>query len=117
MSLSRGSRNLFILGIGALIIAGTSTAVSLALYRMSGDIYLDRSRPGYLPDQAEVEEDSDAAVNFSFSESGNLTDADLEDYLSELDKIIQRLTNFADPYAPNPLSDESLGIPSELSED
>ena len=43
--MTRGSRNLLILGLGSILIAGGTTSVSLAIYRNTGDIYLDRSRP------------------------------------------------------------------------
>ena len=46
-----GGRNLLILGIISVLIAVTTTGVSLAIYHYSGDIYLDRSRPGFLPDE------------------------------------------------------------------
>ena len=38
-----------ILGVVAIMIAVATTGVSLAVYHNSGDIYLDRSRPGFLP--------------------------------------------------------------------
>lgn len=114
MSMTHGGRNLVILGIGAIVIAGVTTSVSLAMYRNSGDIYLDRSRPGYLPDPEEAEEDSAALVNFSFSDTGNLTKTDLDEYLRELHKVNDRLKAFKDPYSETPLSDESLGITDGL---
>ena len=54
-----GSRNLIILGVVSGIIALATTGVSLAVYHNSGDIYLDRSRPGYLPDKEEIEEEDE----------------------------------------------------------
>ena len=45
----KGQCNLVILGIGATIVTGITLTASLLVYRNSGDIYLDRSRPGYLP--------------------------------------------------------------------
>lgn len=113
---SRGGRNLIILGVGAILITAATTITSLTLYRVSGDIYLDRSRPGYLPDEDEVVENTEASTNYAFSDSGALTDNDLAEYLDELKKVDDRLNDFSDPYSPTPLSDESLGIPSELHE-
>ena len=52
--MSQGGRNLMILGCGAIFLAGVTTTASLMIYRSSGDIYLDRSRPGYLPDSEEA---------------------------------------------------------------
>lgn len=118
MSTTRGGRNLAILGVGALLLTITTTSVSLAMYRISGDIYLDRSRPGYLPDEKEVEEDAtNATTNFTFSDSGALTVEDLDEYLKAYRTLDARLKSFNDPYSPAPLSDESLGIPSEFAED
>ena len=54
--MNRGGRNLIILGCIAATIALATTSVSLAIYHGSGDIYLDRSRPGYLPDKEEIEQ-------------------------------------------------------------
>lgn len=117
MSTTRGGRNLAILGIGSILLAIITTTVSLAMYRISGDIYLDRSRPGYLPDEDEVETNTDSAPSFTFSDSGSLTAADLDEYLKAFHTVDARLKNFPDPYSPAPLSDESLGIPSEFEEE
>ena len=114
--MTNGGRNLVILGIGSILITGITTGVSLAIYRTSGDIYLDRSRPGYLPDKEEIEDEPPAtAPDFTFSDSGTLVKSDLDEYLKELEIIDKRLNELADPYSPTPLSDESLGIPSEFT--
>ena len=117
MSMTRGGRNLTILGCGAIILTLITTSVSLAMYRNSGDIYLDRSRPGYLPDEEEVKEDEDPDANFTFAETGPLTADDLDDYIKALHTTNSRLHNISAPYAPEPLSDTSLGIPSEFAEE
>ncbi len=117
MSTTRGGRNLAVLGVGSILLAIITTSVSLAMYRISGDIYLDRSRPGYLPDEKEVKEDTDTTTNFTFSDSGTLTAEDLDEYLNALHTLDTQLKNFDDPYSPTPLSDESLGIPSEFAEE
>jgi len=114
--MSRGGRNLLILGFGAIFLAGVTTVASLMIYRTSGDIYLDRSRPGYLPDDDEVSEEPADPINYTFSENGELNAAELDEYLKELQNVNNRLKNYADPFSPAPLSDESLGIPSELKE-
>ncbi len=113
---AHGGRNLIILGVGAILITVATTVTSLTIYRVSGDIYLDRSRPGYLPDEDEVVEATETSTNYTFPESGTLTDSELSEYLEELKKVDDRLNNFSDPYSPVPLSDESLGIPSEFHE-
>ena len=118
ISSSHGKRNLLLLGAGAILAAVATTCISLWLYRTSGDIYLDRSRPGYLPDVQEAEEDSDLDDNYIFSDTGALTKAELDEYLSELKLITDHIQAVSDPYAPTPLSDESLGIsqPSDSKE-
>lgn len=110
MSMTNGGRNLTILGIGAIIIAGVMTTVSLTVYRLSGDIYLDRSRPGFLPDDEEVASDPDPSTTYTFPDTGELNAADLDQYLKELKAVIDRLDDFDDPYTPEPLSNQSLGI-------
>ena len=115
--MTRGSRNLVILCVGAIVLAGITTSISLATYRISGDIYLDRSRPGYLPDEVEVSEEDPAESSFTFSESGSLTKEELDEYLKALKTVDERLNDYPDAYSPTPLSDESLGIPSEFAED
>lgn len=110
---NHGKRNLIILGVGAILIAGISTSISLWAYRSSGDIYLDRSRPGYLPEKDEVNEDSNTSNTYNFNETGGeLTKSELETYLKELKTINNRIKAIPNPYAPDPLSDESLGIPT-----
>lgn len=110
MSTTRGGRNLTILGIGALLITVVTTMISLTIYRTSGDIYLDRSRPGYLPDEDEATAEPAGNPNYSYADSGPLDKAELEQYLDELKAVNSRLDDFSDPFAPGPLSDESLGI-------
>ena len=68
----KGGRNLLLLGIIATSIAFLTTFISLKIYHDSGDIYLDRSRPGFLPEKEEVEKDEDSD-SFLFSDSGLLT--------------------------------------------
>lgn len=111
--MSRGSMNLGILGAIAIIFAVTTTLISLKIYHDSGDIYLDRSRPGYLPDENEAAEQPDGNQNFIYADSGEIDVDGLEEYLHELQLLNQRITNLADPYGPSPLSNESLGIPTD----
>lgn len=105
-----GSRNLVILGVGAILISTITTCVSLFIYWQTGDIYLDRSRPGYLPDPEEVEDEPEP-VSFEFPETGSVDRTELDRYLDELKTVNQHLKSISDPYAATPLSDESLGIP------
>lgn len=109
-SVDYGSRNLIILGVGAILISAITTCASLFMYWQSGDIYLDRSRPGYLPDPEEAKEEPEP-VSFEFPDTGPVDQAELDRYLNELKTVNQHLTNISDPYESAPLSDESLGIP------
>lgn len=115
-AIGRGNRNLMLLGVGALLLTFATTAMSLWIYRSSGDIYLDRSRPGYLPDKEEANEETGVNNNFTFSDTGALTQNELREYLDELKKLNDRLKALPDPYAPDPLSDQSLGISSAKPE-
>lgn len=118
MEITAGKKNLIILGAIAIIIAGVTTGLSLFVYRSSGDIYLDRSRPGYLPDQKEVENSSATSnSNYTFSETGELTAKELDEYQKELKNLDSRIKALSDPYAPGPLSNESLGIPNPEEND
>lgn len=117
MSLSaRGGRHLAILGVGAIVITIITTSISLIVYRRSGDIYLDRSRPGYLPDEDEAQQEPVTNTSFSYPDTGPLDKKELERYLEELKAINSRLEALSDPYSPTPLSDESLGI-TEVKEE
>lgn len=112
-----GNRNLILLGSAALLVTIVTTGLSLWIYRSSGDIYLDRSRPGYLPDAEEANEESDVKSSFTFSETGTLTQSDLEEYLKELKAVDERIKAIADPYSAGPLSDQSLGIADPSASD
>lgn len=105
-----GRRNLILLGLGAFLIALTTTAIELWVYRSSGDIYLDRSRPGYLPDDDEITDPSDTSSEFSYPDTGSLDPDELTEYIKELELINAHINELSDPYGPAPLSNESLGI-------
>lgn len=106
-----GDYNLFILGIICVVIAVITSGISLYLYHSSGDIYLDRSRPGFLPD----EQESSSKVNsdYKFGDSGPVDDAVLREYLQNFDDNLDVLDALESPFAASSLSDESLGIPAE----
>ena len=114
---TRGGRNLAILGIGATLIATLTTSIGLFVYWKSGDIYLDRSRPGYLPDPEEVEEEQNISTTYTYAESGPLDKTELKTYLKELKEINNRLKALANPYSADSLSDKSLGITSAKPND
>jgi len=109
---NNGARNIVVLGLISILIAVSTTGVSLAVYHGSGDIYLDRSRPGYLPDKAEIEEVEKQELDddYSFEKSGKLSGEVLEEYLKELDEEVQAIDSFEKPFYEDVLSDENLGI-------
>ena len=105
-----GGRNLILLGAGAILIALATTSISLAIYHKSGDIYLDRSRPGFLPDEEEAKEDEEEE-EYDFSKSGKLTINILEEYLERLDIEVKAIDAYEKPFDSDALSDSRLGIP------
>ena len=107
---TNGGRNLLILGVSAVLVTFITTFIALKLYHDSGDIYLDRSRPGFLPEKEETEGDDNPA-DYTFPETGKLTKEALEEYLTNLKVEINRLNDFSsEPFSPTPLSDETLGL-------
>ena len=106
-----GGRNLIILGMISVVVAVATTGVSLAIYHNSGDIYLDRSRPGFLPDEEEISDDVEA--DYEFDKSGTITKEVVEDYLKNLEIEVKALKSYKDPFAADALSDEKLGISAE----
>lgn len=105
-----GGKNLVILGIASVVVAFLTTGVSLALYHNSGDIYLDRSRPGYLPDEEEIKQDDEVKEDYTFSKSGALNKAVVEEYLEKLQEEIEAIDAYENPFSASALSDEKLGI-------
>lgn len=114
--ISRGGKNLVLLGIISILIALLTTGVSLAIYHNSGDIYLDRSRPGFLPDEEEIEEEDEEEKDYDFSKTGALTVEQLEEYLKMLKSDIDTMDTESNPYNGKVLSDNSLGIPKAKEE-
>ena len=108
--MTKGGRNLLLLGVGSIAIAVITTGISLTLYNTSGDIYLDRSRPGFLPDEKESSEDQQAKDNYKFPDSGNLDKAALTEYLNNIKTETKRLDQVKNPFDTSVLSDEALGI-------
>ena len=110
-----GARNLVILGIASVVITTLTTGVSLAIYHNSGDIYLDRSRPGYLPDEQEIvdKEEQEKELEYEFEKSGKMSMEVLEEYLENLEKEIQAVDDYEKPFGQGVMSDDQLGIPAE----
>ena len=80
--MTTGGRNLVLLGVASILITSLMTGVSLAIYHNSGDIYLDRSRPGDI----------------------------LEEYLEKLKAELDTIDSYKEPFNVEALSDERLGI-------
>ena len=110
--MEKGTRNIIILGIAATIITIVLTGISMAIYHNSGDIYLDRSRPGFLPDEEEIkEEEDDTEENeYDFSKTGEVTKESLEEYLKNLDTEEKAINAYGEPFNDKALSDDHLGI-------
>ena len=111
--MTKGGRNLIIMGVVSCLIAIAVTGISLAIYHNTGDIYLDRSRPGYLPDDEEIkkEETEKKEENYNFSNTGKITEEVLDEYLTKLKKEVEDLDAYANAFGEVPLSNEVLGIP------
>ncbi|MBQ3465248.1 hypothetical protein IJH15_03510 [Candidatus Saccharibacteria bacterium] len=114
--MTRGGRNLVLLGIGAIIVTFILTGVSLAIYHNSGDIYLDRSRPGFLPDEEELEKKEVVEEEYEFSKSGKISEDVLDEYLEHLNDEVKTIDSYKEPFNADLLSDESLGIPKNSEE-
>ncbi len=107
--MSSGGRKLIILGIASALIAFTTTGISLAIYHNSGDIYLDRSRPGFLPDEDEKDDD-DLVEEYTFDKSGEFTEEVLKEYTTKFGEVMQNIEEYEKPFGGSALSDEALGI-------
>ena len=107
--MTRGGRNLLILGVGSIAIAIITTGISLAIYHSSGDIYLDRSRPGFLPDKNEDASNQSNEV-YKFSDTGSLDKNSLEEYLKNLQGEVDHIDQVKKPFDPSVLSDDALDI-------
>ena len=114
--MQKGGRNLVILGVVATIIALTTTGLSLLIYHNSGDIYLDRSRPGFLPDEEEAETEAEEEDEYDFSKSGLLSVEVLEEYLKKLKVEVDAVDAYEKPFNEKALSDENLGITLDTKE-
>ena len=111
--LRKGGRNLLVLGLVSIVVALSTTGVSLAIYHNSGDIYLDRSRPGYLPDEDEIEQDIEEDDEFEFPKNGKLDAEVIEEYLEKIDVEVRAVDLYEKAFDDDVLSDENLGIVEE----
>ena len=106
----KGARNLVILGFVATLVALATTSVALAIYHNSGDIYLDRSRPGYLPDEEEIEQKEPPKEEYDFSTNTKLTNVEIDEFLTRMQEEIDAISAYEKPFGEDALSDEFLGI-------
>lgn len=102
------NHNLLFLGLIAVFISLVTTAVSVYVYHASGDIYLDRSRPGFLPDEKEIERE--LKEDYAFSENDEINNETLETYLKNYKEVLDDLDKTKNPFAEDTLSNESLDI-------
>ena len=110
--MEKGGRNLILLGLLSTLIATATTGVALAIYHNSGDIYLDRSRPGFLPDEEEIEQDEKAPEEeeYVFQKDAVLNDEMVDEFLKHLQDEINGINAYEKPFGADVLSDEHLGI-------
>ena len=108
--MSSGGRKLIILGIASALIALATTGISLAIYHNSGDIYLDRSRPGFLPDEEEIEDNKTEEDDYTFEKSGAITKEVLDEYIEKIEEQIKEIDDYKLLFDNTSLSDEKLGI-------
>lgn len=104
----KGVRNLLFLTIIATVIAVTTTIIGVYIYVSSGDIYLDRSLPGLLPDASEQEDDGRQGEQFVFNDYGSVNKGVLDDFLRYFDVVEGEVREFAEPFSDVPLLDENL---------
>ena len=112
--MNKPNYNLSILGLAAILIATLTTVISVLIYHYSGDIYLDRSRPGFLPDKVEAEAaDNAKKESYSFSENIELNRDNIDRYIKEYQEELDSLDKLNSAFSSGSLSDESLGIPDK----
>lgn len=110
-SKNKGGKRLVLLSVISIFITLCLTTVSLAIYHYSGDVYLDRSRPGYLPDDEEVEdEEEDEEGNYNFEKTGTITKEVLDEYLKKFQIEVDALDDYQNPFDAEALSDAQFGL-------
>lgn len=108
--MTRGGKNLVLLGVFSILIAILTTTVALLIYHQSGDIYIDRSRPGFLPDEEEIsEEEEKKEEEYDFQKSGKITREVLEEYLEKIEAEIKVIEGMDETFSGEALD---FGIPS-----
>lgn len=101
-------RNLYLTMVGgAIVIAAMLVFVAMSLYRNSDAMRLDLSRPGYQEVRDQVVRDRDMS---SFSPTGPLTPAVLDEFNSKYDEALSHVQG-VNAFAPDALSDSALSLP------
>lgn len=101
-------RNLILLTIISIVVPLATTSASIFIYRATGDIYLDRSRPGYIEEGEKHDETDDGKEQFS--NEGKIDKAALDEYLEQLKIVEDRLEESSSDFDAKALSDQALGI-------
>jgi len=107
---NRGGRRLTILGLVTIFIALASSSISLFLYTSSGDIYLDRSRPGFISEIEPPAKNEPNNQTKAFPPDGTITQNALSEYLRKLDALVKEISSESDAFSSDALSDEALNI-------
>ena len=108
--------NLGILAVAAALIALITTSISLYIYKATGDIYIDRSRPGYISKEEEGKVSDDGSKKtsvYEFSSEGEINKKKKKKYLEKFESIQTKTQDPDSDFNETPLSDESLGIKPE----
>jgi len=106
-----GGRNLTILGVSSIMIALLTSLVSLYVYHKSGDIYLDCSLPeADCPSARANSEENKRGNGYTFSDSGDINERTLTEYLNEIQTPITMIQKLGRPFDDSILTDENLGI-------
>lgn len=110
--MTKGGRNLVILGVVSAFVAVGTAGASLAIYHNTGDIYLDRSRPGFLPDEEEIEQDevNKNDSDYKMEPTGTINAEILNEYLEKLKEEATALDAYETPFDASALGDERLDI-------
>lgn len=92
--------------IFCIVVAFVMTMISLQLYKHSGAMKLDMSRPGYEQVRSEVEKSRD---DQPYSATGELNEAAIDDFNNRIDRYKQELKNLG-TYDNSIISDENLNL-------
>lgn len=101
-------RNMMLLAVISITVPIITSAISLHIYRSSGDIYLDRSRPGFIAEGETHNEEDDGKEQFA--SDGAMDGEAVDEYLKQLKIVEERLEGASESFDAYPLSDEALGI-------